>query len=202
MNVPSVPLRRAVLGILALTAVPALAQEGTTRPELRAIETIVITAQKREESLQDVPIVVTTVPEQRLKDTGVRDIKDLMILTPGLLVTSTVNESVTTARIRGIGTVGDNPGLESSVGVIIDGVYRPRNGVSFGELSDVERIEVLKGPQGTLFGKNTSAGVINVITKKPTFDHGVDVEVSAGEFGEIGGALVHTVRGVGYMLAS
>lgn len=190
MNVPSVPLRRAVLGILALTAAPAFSQEGTTRPELRAIETIVITAQKREESLQDVPIVVTTVPEQRLRDTGVRDIKDLMILTPGLLVTSTVNESVTTARIRGIGTVGDNPGLESSVGVIIDGVYRPRNGVSFGELSDVERIEVLKGPQGTLFGKNTSAGVINVITKKPTFDHGVDVEVSAGEFGEIGGALV------------
>jgi len=190
MNVRSVPLRRAVIGILALTAAPAFAQQGTTRPELRAIETIVITAQKREESLQDVPIVVTTVPEQRLRDTGVRDIKDLMILTPGLLVTSTVNESVTTARIRGIGTVGDNPGLESSVGVLIDGIYRPRNGVSFGELSDVERIEVLKGPQGTLFGKNTSAGVINVITKKPTFEHGVDVEVSAGDYGEVGGSLV------------
>jgi iron complex outermembrane receptor protein len=189
MNVPSVPLRRAVIGILSLTAVPAIAQQGTARPELRAIETIVITAQKREESLQDVPIVVTTLSEQRLKDTGVRDIKDLMILTPGLLVTSTVNESVTTARIRGVGTVGDNPGLESSVGVIIDGVYRPRNGVSFGELGDVERIEVLKGPQGTLFGKNTSAGVINVITKKPTFEHGVDVELTAGDYGEIGGSL-------------
>ena len=188
----SVPLRRAVLGALALTAAPAIAiaQQDTSRPELRAIETIVITAQKREESLQDVPIVVTTVSEQRIRDSGVRDIKDLMILTPGLLVTSTVNESVTTARIRGIGTVGDNPGLESSVGVLIDGVYRPRNGVSFGELGDVERIEVLKGPQGTLFGKNTSAGVINVIPKKPTFDHGVEAEVSAGDYGELGGSLM------------
>jgi outer membrane receptor protein involved in Fe transport len=190
MNDRSVPLRRAVLGVLALTTAPAIAQQDTSRPELRAIETIVITAQKREESLQDVPIVVTTVSEQRLRDTGVRDIKDLMILTPGLLVTSTVNESVTTARIRGIGTVGDNPGLESSVGVLIDGVYRPRNGVSFGELGDVERIEVLKGPQGTLFGKNTSAGVINVIPKKPTFDHSVDVEVTGGDYGELGGSLV------------
>jgi iron complex outermembrane receptor protein len=188
----SVPLRRAVLGVLALTAAPAIAfaQQDTSRPELRAIETIVITAQKREESLQDVPIVVTTVSEQKIRDTGVRDIKDLMILTPGLLVTSTVNDSVTTARIRGIGTAGDNPGLEPSVGVLIDGVYRPRNGVSFGELGDVERIEVLKGPQGTLFGKNTSAGVINIIPKKPTFDHSVEAEISAGDYGELGGSLV------------
>ena len=74
---------------------------------------------------------------------------------------------MTTARIRGIGTVGDNAGLESSVGVVIDGVYRPRNGVGFGDLGELERIEVLKGPQGTVFGKNTSAGVINVITRRP-----------------------------------
>src|SRR5688500_8215004 len=190
----SLPLRRAVLGVLALTTAPAIAiaQQDTSRPELRAIETIVITAQKREESLQDVPIVVTTVPEQRLRDTGVRDIKDLMILTPGLLVASTVNESVTTARIRGIGTVGDNPGLESSVGILIDGVYRPRNGVSFGDLGEVERIEVLKGPQGTLFGKNTSAGVISVVTKKPSFDHSVDVELGAGEYGAMEGSLALT----------
>jgi iron complex outermembrane recepter protein len=186
----SMRLRRAIAGVLALTTVSAVAQQDASRPELRAIETIVITAQKREESLQDVPIVVTTVSDQRLRDTGVRDIKDLTILVPGLLVTSTVNESITTARIRGVGTVGDNPGLESSVGVLIDGVYRPRNGVSFGELGDVERIEVLKGPQGTLFGKNTSAGVINVIPNKPSFDHSVAVEVTAGNYGELGGSLV------------
>jgi outer membrane receptor protein involved in Fe transport len=177
------------MGVLALATAPAFAQQTPQRLELRLIETFVITAQKREEDQQDVPIDVTTVSEQLLKDTGVRDIKDLSILVPGLLVTSTVSESFTTARIRGIGTVGDNPGLESSVGVIIDGIYRPRNGVSFGDLGEVERIEVLKGPQGTLFGKNTTAGVINVVTKKPTFDFGTEAELSTDDYGAIEGAL-------------
>jgi iron complex outermembrane recepter protein len=192
MNERSVPLHRAVIGVLALASAPAFSQQATQSSELRSIETILITAQKREQSLQDVPIVVTTLSDQALRDTGVRDIKDLMILAPGLLVTSTANESFTTARIRGIGTVGDNPGLESSVGIIIDGVYRPRNGVSFGDLGDVERIEVLKGPQGTLFGKNTSAGVINIIPKKPSFDHSVDLELGAGEYGAMEGSLALT----------
>ncbi|NAW11191.1 TonB-dependent receptor plug domain-containing protein, partial [Salmonella sp. gx-h1] len=80
------------------------------------------------------------------------------------------SEASTTVRIRGAGTVGDNPGLESSVGVVIDGVYRSRNSVGFGDLGELSRIEVLKGPQGTLFGKNTSAGVINIITERPSFD--------------------------------
>ncbi|HEY5758974.1 MAG TPA: TonB-dependent receptor [Steroidobacter sp.] len=181
-------LRRAVVGALALITVPAFGQQATEPQETRTIDTIIVTAQKREQSLQDVPIVVTAVSEQLLKDTGVKDIKDLTILTPGLLVTSTSNESVTTARIRGIGTVGDNAGLESSVGVVIDGVYRPRNGVGFGDLGELERIEVLKGPQGTLFGKNTSAGVINVVTKRPSFDFGADVELTAGDYGAMEGA--------------
>ena len=181
-------LRRAVVGALALITVPAFGQQATEPQETRTIDTIIVTAQKREQSLQDVPIVVTAVSEQLLKDTGVKDIKDLTILTPGLLVTSTSNESVTTARIRGIGTVGDNAGLESSVGVVIDGVYRPRNGVGFGDLGELERIEVLKGPQGTLFGKNTSAGVINVVTKRPAFDFGADVELTAGDYGAMEGA--------------
>ena len=185
----SVLLRRAVVGALALMTVPAFGQQATEQQqESRTIDTIIVTAQKREQSLQDVPIVVTAVSEQLLLDTGVKDIKDLTILTPGLLVTSTSNESVTTARIRGIGTVGDNAGLESSVGVVIDGVYRPRNGVGFGDLGELERIEVLKGPQGTLFGKNTSAGVINVVTKRPSFDFGANVELTAGNYGAMEGA--------------
>lgn len=188
MNECSVLLRRAVVGALALATVPAFGQQATEPEESRTIDTIIVTAQKREQSLQDVPIVVTAVSEQLLQDTGVKDIKDLTILTPGLLVTSTSNESVTTARIRGIGTVGDNAGLESSVGVVIDGVYRPRNGVGFGDLGELERIEVLKGPQGTLFGKNTSAGVINVVTKRPSFDFGADVELTAGDYGAMEGA--------------
>ena len=122
MNERSVLLRRAVVGALALVTLPAWSQQEAEPQETRTIDTIIVTAQKREQSLQDVPIVVTAVSEQMLRDTGVKDIKDLSILTPGLLVTSTSNESVTTARIRGIGTVGDNAGLESSVGVVIDGV--------------------------------------------------------------------------------
>jgi outer membrane receptor protein involved in Fe transport len=144
---------------------------------------IIVTAQKREQNLQDVPVVVTAISEQLLHDTGVKDIKELTVLTPGLIVTSTSSEASTTARIRGVGTVGDNPGLESSVGIVIDGVYRPRNGVGFGDLGEMERVEVLKGPQGTLFGKNTSAGVINVVSKKPTFDPSSTTEVTGGNYG-------------------
>ncbi|MET0536280.1 MAG: TonB-dependent receptor, partial [Steroidobacter sp.] len=113
---------------------------------------------------------------------------DLTLLTSGLVVTSTSSEVSTTARIRGIGTVGDNIGLESSVGVVIDGVYRPRNGVGFGDLGELERIEVLKGPQGTVFGKNTSAGVINVVSKRPQFDFGSDIELTTGNYGAMEGA--------------
>ena len=166
-----------VLAGLGATSV-AQAQEADSQ----TIDSIIVTAQKREQNLQDVPVVVTAVGAKLLQDTGVKDIKDLTILTPGLTVTSTSSEASTTARVRGVGTVGDNPGLESSVGVVIDGVYRPRNGVGFGDLGEMERIEVLKGPQGTLFGKNTSAGVINVVTKEPEFGFGANAELTFGNY--------------------
>ena len=176
---------------IALTATGAIAPAQAQNAETQAnaaddavISEIIVTAQKRAQNLQDVPIVVTAVSGQLLQDTGVKDIKDLAILAPGLIVTSTTNESITTARIRGIGTVGDNPGLESSVGVVVDGVYRPRNGVGFGDLGELERVEVLKGPQGTLFGKNTSAGVINILTKQPEFEFKANGEVGAGNFND------------------
>jgi outer membrane receptor protein involved in Fe transport len=169
------------------------AQAQTTAPKAQSdqptdVTEIVVTAQKREQRLQDVPIEVQTLPANLLKAAGVLDIKDMQILTPGLTVTSTSNETITTARIRGVGTVGDNPGLESSVGVVIDGVYRPRNGVSFGDLGEVDRIEVLEGPQGTTFGENTTAGVINVVTKGPSFKFGADAEATFGNYGEKGGS--------------
>src|SRR3546814_1244426 len=146
-----------------------------------------VTAQKREESLQDVPISVTVLDQQLIQDTGVYDIKDLQVLVPGLTVTSTQSEAITTARIRGIGTVGDNVGLESSVGIVIDGVYRPRNSVGFGDLGQIERIEVLKGPQGTVFGKNTSAGVINVVTRRRSYTQRAEGEPPGGTTGPSGG---------------
>lgn len=184
------PLAVAVMAaLISLTALPALAQDAPAqdkKEEAKTLDALVVTAQKREEATQDVPIVVTTLTQQTLQDTGVRDIKDLQILVPGLTVTSTQNEAITTARIRGIGTVGDNVGLESSVGVVIDGVYRPRNSVGFGDLGELERIEVLKGPQGTLFGKNTSAGVINVVTRNPDLELAGAGEVTFGNYGALG----------------
>src|SRR4051812_40160097 len=168
--------------LAGLTPLAAQAQTAAQNTDIPTVDSIVVTAQKREQNLQDVPVVVTAVGAKLLQDTGVKDIKDLTILTPGLTVTSTSSEASTTARIRGVGTVGDNPGLESSVGVVIDGVYRPRNGVGFGDLGEMERIEVLKGPQGTLFGKNTSAGVINVVTKEPEFGFGATGELTFGNY--------------------
>jgi len=178
-------------GVLALGA-PGLAfaqTQGGGGSTGATVDEIVVTAQMREQSLQDVPVVVTSVNAQQLKDAGVRDIKDLTVVAPGLTVTSTSSSAVTTARIRGIGTVGDNPGLESSVGVVIDGVYRPRNGVAFSDLGETDRIEVLKGPQGTLFGKNTTAGVINIITKKPSFQLGATSEAEFTNFSGFGGSI-------------
>lgn len=180
--------RALVIALVGLVQAPlALAQDsGSGEEEAGTLDKIIVTAQKREEALQDVPVVVTALSEAMLEDNGVRDIKDLQQLVPGLTVTSTQSESLTTARIRGIGTVGDNAGLESSVGVVIDGVYRPRNGVGFGDLGELERIEVLKGPQGTLFGKNTSAGVINVVTKRPSYQQSAEAEFTVGNYGAIG----------------
>ncbi|WP_298746047.1 TonB-dependent receptor [uncultured Brevundimonas sp.] len=176
----------AVVGAVAFGFAGAASAQDGGQDRATTVDDIIVTAQKREQNLQDVPIVVTSLSEEVLEDAGVRDIKDLQILTPGMTVTSTTSEASTTARIRGVGTVGDNPGLESSVGVVIDGVYRSRNSVGFGDLGELQRIEILKGPQGTLFGKNTSAGVINIITEAPSFTPGFEIELTGGNFGLAG----------------
>ncbi|MCP5433338.1 MAG: TonB-dependent receptor [Alphaproteobacteria bacterium] len=154
-------------GRLLLTTVAATALLGIA-PAL-AVDEIIVTAQKREQSLQDVPIAVSAFDSTTLMNAGVRDIRELVALAPSLVLTSSASEAAgAVARVRGIGTTGDNPGLESAVGIFIDGVYRNRTNVGLTELGDVERIEILRGPQGTLFGRNTSAGLINIVTKKPS----------------------------------
>jgi iron complex outermembrane receptor protein len=167
------------------------ANASTTPASSATLEEVIVTAQKRAQNEQDVPIAVIALSRQQLQDAGVTNIKNLTLLTPGLTVTSTTSENSTTARIRGIGTVGDNVGLESSVGVVIDGVYRPRNGVGFGDIGDIESIEVLEGPQGELFGKNNDAGVINIVTQRPSSTFGVSGEITGGNFGdrEISGSI-------------
>ena len=179
-----VPLQHGVALVLAVSGVIAAGSSWAQTASQPALAEIIVTAQKRDQNIQDVPISVIALSAQQLKNAGVTDIKDMQVLTPGLTVTSTTNESSTTARIRGIGTVGDNPGLESSVGIVIDGVYRPRNGVGFGNLGEIEQIEVLEGPQGELFGKNNDAGVIVITTKRPSTTFGGTAEVTGGNFND------------------
>ena len=182
-------------GLIALS-MPAYAQdidpapttpsEAATPPtEAAAVDDsdlIVVTAQGRRQILQDVPIAVTAVGGDAMKNSGATDIRQLNQLVPSLLVSSTGSEANGAARIRGIGTVGDNPGLESSVAVFIDGVYRSRSGIGLNELGEIDRIEVMRGPQGTLFGRNASAGLIHIFSKKPSFRFGATAEATIGNY--------------------
>ncbi len=131
---------------------------------------IIVRAQGRSQALSDVPIAVNAVSGEELAKSGASDIRELNQVAPSLLVSSTGNEANGSARIRGIGTVGDNPGLESSVAVFVDGVYRSRSGNALSELGPIDRIEILRGPQGTLGGRNSSAGLISIYTAPPEFD--------------------------------
>jgi len=150
---------------VAIPATTAFAQVNTEEDE------IIVMATKRASSVQDVPISVTVVTPVQLENQGVKSIKDLESVASGFNIQSSQTETQgTSIRIRGVGTTGNNIGLESSVGVFIDGVYQSRPGVALGELADIQSLELLRGPQGTLFGRNTSAGALNIMTKKPDFD--------------------------------
>ncbi|WP_324263140.1 TonB-dependent receptor [Altererythrobacter sp. H2] len=163
-------LRALALAGVATAFLPhyALAQDAGTTDDDSNI--IVVTAQGREQSLADVPVAISAVSGEMLAKSGTTDIRELNQVAPSLLVSSTGNEANGSARIRGIGTVGDNPGLESSVAVFVDGVYRSRSGNALSELGPIDRIEILRGPQGTLGGRNSSAGMISVYTAPPEFE--------------------------------
>ncbi len=169
---------------LCLFAPAALAQDNSA-PQAAADQDdaqIIVTATRRASPLSDVPIAVSAVGAQAMQNSGASDIRTLNQLAPSLLVSSTGSEANASARIRGIGTVGDNPGLESSVAVFIDGVYRSRTGAGLNELGEIERVEVLRGPQGTLFGRNASAGLINIISKAPETTFHLNTEATYGNY--------------------
>jgi outer membrane receptor protein involved in Fe transport len=155
-------------------------QGGASEPT--RLDEIIVTATKRPESLFDVPVAVTAYSSEQLQAAQVRDVRDLQIVAPTLVVNSSTGSTQTVFTIRGIGTPGQNTGLEQSVGVFIDGVYRGRPGAALGDLADVSQIEVLRGPQGTLFGRNTSGGVISVQTELPQFIPGGQIEASLGDY--------------------
>ncbi len=165
-------------------SIPSLsyAQEEPQAEEATQDDEIVVTAQGRTQLLSDVPVAISAVNAETLQNSGANDIRQLNQVAPSLLVSSTGSEANGSARIRGIGTVGDNPGLESSVPVFIDGVYRSRSGIGLNELGEIDRVEVQRGPQGTLGGRNSSAGLISIYSKKPEFTFGGSGELTYGNY--------------------
>lgn len=153
--------------------------DGTDSADL---EKITVSATRRSNPIDSVPVAVTAIDGDTLEESGVRDLQALQTLSPSLFVSVAGSEAGSgIMRIRGIGTSGiSNPGLEPAVGVFIDGVYRPRPGAALGDLVGIDQVEVLRGPQSTLFGKNTSAGAITIQTKKPDFLPGTEVWAGAG----------------------
>ncbi|MDE1466129.1 TonB-dependent receptor [Aurantiacibacter sp. D1-12] len=147
--------------------------------------TILVTATKRETTLQEIPVAVSVTGAETLERDVIRDIRDLQTVVPSLTVGQRQSSANTGFFIRGFGNGANNAGIEPSVGVFIDGVYRSRTASSISDLPNVQRVEVLRGPQSTLFGKNASAGVISVVTEEPQFDFGGNVELTYGNFDQV-----------------
>lgn len=177
---------------------PALAQEAPQAPpqtdetaeEIAESDEIIVTATGRSAALQDVPIAITALTAETIANANFKDLRAIEQIAPSFKVfTGQSTAASTTLFIRGIGTGGDNAGFEPAVGVYIDGVFRNRSSTAISELPQVERIEVLRGPQGTLFGRNTSAGALSVTTAGPEFDTRVFGKVEIGNFDAINTSL-------------
>jgi iron complex outermembrane receptor protein len=187
---------RAILFLLA-TASPiaaaqaqeatAPAQDSPAATEEKGVPDIVVTAQRRAENLQNVPIAVTTVAPTELQTSGVVNSLDLPRIAPGVTTSPTTANSFFIPYIRGVGSNSPATGNDSSIAVYIDGVYQSDKAANVLEFNSIERIEVLKGPQGTLFGRNATGGAINIVTRQPEFDFHGSAEVSYGRFNQFVG---------------
>ncbi len=132
---------------------------------------IIVTATRRAQDVQDIPVAVTAVSPVQLERQGVVNVTQISQVSASFSTSNAQNTAGTNVlRIRGVGTTSNNIGFESAVGIFIDGAYQSRPGVALSEFVDIERVEVLRGPQGTLFGRNTSAGALNITTKRPDLD--------------------------------
>ncbi|WP_447763736.1 TonB-dependent receptor [Sphingopyxis panaciterrae] len=169
----------------AQDAAPAPADDTATATDTDYGNEIIVTASKRSQTLQDTPIAVSVTSAADIENAAIRDLIDLQSSVPSLRVSQLQSSANTNFIIRGFGNGANNAGIEPSVGVFIDGVYRSRSAAQIGDLPNLERVEVLRGPQSTLFGKNASAGVISIVTQKPQYEFGGSAEVSYGNFDAI-----------------
>ena len=165
---------------ISLLAAPVSAQDDSEG----GLEEIVVTAQRRDQNMTDVPVSVTLVSGAEIEASGIKDMFEMQQNVPGLIVGQSQTTTTSNFAIRGIGSTSNNFGVESSVGLYVDGVYRSRQSSMVNELIDVEAVEVLRGPQGTLFGKNTAAGAILIRTVAPDpSSTNAFVDVTAGDYG-------------------
>src|SRR5262245_57649845 len=167
-------------GLVAVSTGIAFAEDAET-PEV--LEEIMVSAQLRTQSLQDVPVAIQVVDSKLIQDVAAENMGDLNGFVPGLVVSG---DSPTQPRyqIRGIQTADFGVGTDPAVGVYVDGIYAARSGASMTAFNDIDHIEVLKGPQGTLFGRNSAAGAISIHTRQPSDEFESLLRLRAGEFGQ------------------
>lgn len=185
-------LKRTLLGLFAMSSFTlspisiGLAKESEQSPESKKeeIEKIVVSARKTEETLIETPVAVSVLDAEFFDKTGINTVDDMVKFVSGFDYSPTNTTRANGTKIRGISTFSFSDGFESSVATVVDGVVMGREAQGFFDLFDLQSIEVIKGPQGTLFGKNASAGVVNVRTKNPSFDFGAAGDVTYGSFNQ------------------
>lgn len=171
------------IGRIAMSALALAISTSHTQAQDLVIEEVVVTATKRKGvDVQDVPASIAVFGAEQLKDAKIETMTDLTALAPSLIVVQAQNPASTRIGLRGLSTPSNNVGFEASVGVTIDGVPRARTGIALSELPELASVEVLRGPQGTLFGRNTSAGVISINTARPDPEGGGYLNFSAGNY--------------------
>ncbi len=188
MNFTAFALRSttALTLLASLAIVPVAAQDSEDSDDsARRLKTVTVTSNKRETTLQDIPVAVTVADAQTIDRAAINDISDLQSVVPSLRVQTRQNAPASNFFIRGFGNGAEAIGIEPSVGVFVDGVYRSRSGAAISDLPNIQRIEVLRGPQSTLFGKNASAGVVSVITRAPTYELGGSAELTLGNYNQV-----------------
>jgi iron complex outermembrane receptor protein len=179
-------ISRRIVGIMLPAAALGLFINGSVLAQEESsgiFEEIVVLAQKRAQNIMDVPIAVSAVTGAQMVDAGIKDMADLQQNVPNLIIGGSQTATTSTFSIRGISSTSNNFGVESSVGLYVDGVYRSRQSSMINDLIDVEAVEVLRGPQGTLFGKNTPAGALSVRTVAPSHERDAFIDLTAGDFG-------------------
>ncbi|RZJ45453.1 MAG: TonB-dependent receptor [Brevundimonas sp.] len=169
----------------AMLAFPAAAQDGPQESSATALDDVIVTAQRREQSLQDVPIAITAFNSETLERTAATGISDVAAKAPGVTLTQ-FNIGEPQLYIRGVGTSSDSAASDPSIGFSIDEVSIGRSGASALSFLDIERVEILRGPQGTLYGRNASGGALNIYTRKPVFEDSGSITARIGSFNEYG----------------